>query len=164
MNIFRSKKLTKFYTILSTCRLQPPHDDCAVRVQWFSSLHIVTCKQICFSCYRFIDFEQKYLVNFNKKKKTNRENLQIWKNLNNVLKSKFYVGITFITSQYFLFIPSVPPCYSGASVPPFTKWFWNQTKKPPPPPVSSLSPGFGSLDTEIPEPIPSTRCPHTPTI
>ena len=26
------------YTILCTCRLQPPRDDCAVRVQWFSSV------------------------------------------------------------------------------------------------------------------------------
>ena len=45
MNIFRSNKLTKIlplltaiYTILRTRRLQPPRDDCAVRVQWFSSV------------------------------------------------------------------------------------------------------------------------------
>ena len=45
MNIFRSKILTKIlpfltarYTILCTPRLQPPLDDCAVQVQWFSSL------------------------------------------------------------------------------------------------------------------------------
>ena len=46
MNIFRSKILTKVlslltarYPILSTRRLQP-HDDCAVPVQWFSSVGI----------------------------------------------------------------------------------------------------------------------------
>ena len=45
MNIFRSKKLTKIlplltarYSILCTRRLQPPRDDSAVRVQWFSSV------------------------------------------------------------------------------------------------------------------------------
>ena len=39
------KKMTKklpllstMYTILCICQLQPPRDDCAVRVQWFSSL------------------------------------------------------------------------------------------------------------------------------
>ena len=51
MNIFRSKKLTKIlplitarYTILCTHRLQLPHDDCAARVQWFSSVYISLCK------------------------------------------------------------------------------------------------------------------------
>ena len=45
MNIFRSKTLNKilpFLTarciILCARRLQPPRDDCAVRVQWFSSV------------------------------------------------------------------------------------------------------------------------------
>ena len=44
MNILRSKILTKTYPFLTarypifcTCWLQPPGDDCAVRVQWFSS-------------------------------------------------------------------------------------------------------------------------------
>ena len=51
MNIFRSKKLTKIlplitarYTILCTHRLQPPRDDSAARVQWFSSVYISLCK------------------------------------------------------------------------------------------------------------------------
>ena len=45
MNIFRSKIFTKIlpfltarYTILCTRRLQPPRDDCAGQVQWFSSV------------------------------------------------------------------------------------------------------------------------------
>ena len=41
MNIFSSKILTKKYpryTILCTRRLQPPRDDCAIRVQRFSSV------------------------------------------------------------------------------------------------------------------------------
>ena len=33
---------TARYPILSTRRLQPPRDDCAVRVQWFSSM-IMKC-------------------------------------------------------------------------------------------------------------------------
>ena len=46
MNIFRSKKLTKIlpyltarYTIFCTRWLRPPHDDCTVWVQWFSSIY-----------------------------------------------------------------------------------------------------------------------------
>ena len=31
-------RLTARYTILCTRRLQPPRDDCAVPVQWFSSM------------------------------------------------------------------------------------------------------------------------------
>ena len=34
--------LTARYTILSTCRLQPTRDDCAVRVQLFSGVVILT--------------------------------------------------------------------------------------------------------------------------
>ena len=48
MNIFRSKKLTEIlplltarYSFLCTRRLQPPHDDYAVRIQWFSSVYIL---------------------------------------------------------------------------------------------------------------------------
>ena len=47
MNIFRSEKMTKTlplltarFSILCTRRLQPPRDDCAVRVQWFSSVSV----------------------------------------------------------------------------------------------------------------------------
>ena len=29
------------YIILCTCRLQPPRDACAIRVQWFSSVNLV---------------------------------------------------------------------------------------------------------------------------
>ena len=50
------------YNIVCTRRLQPPWDDCTVRIQWFSRVHIVACKQICFSRYRFIDFEYKCLI------------------------------------------------------------------------------------------------------
>ena len=32
--------LTARYSILCTRRLQPPSDDCAVRVQWFSSVSV----------------------------------------------------------------------------------------------------------------------------
>ena len=42
INIFRSKILTKLtvrYTILCTRRLQPTRDDCAVQVQWSSSVN-----------------------------------------------------------------------------------------------------------------------------
>ena len=35
--------LTARYSILCTRRLQPPRDDCAVRVQWFSSVNMGTC-------------------------------------------------------------------------------------------------------------------------
>ena len=39
--------LTVRFTILCTFRLQPPRDDCAVRVQWFSSVNYK--KQITFT-------------------------------------------------------------------------------------------------------------------
>ena len=55
-NYFRSKILTKIltfstarYTILCTCRLQPPSDDCAVRVQWFSSVDYVDASFLLFN-------------------------------------------------------------------------------------------------------------------
>ena len=47
MDIFRSKKITKIiplltdrYSILCTRRLQPPRDDCVVRVQCFSGVNM----------------------------------------------------------------------------------------------------------------------------
>ena len=61
MNIFRRKILIKIspllsarYTILFTHRLQPPHDDCAVLVQWFSSMYTVHLYKVAlFVIHRF---------------------------------------------------------------------------------------------------------------
>ena len=54
-NIFRSTILTKIipfltarYTILCTPPLQPPHDECAVQVQWFSRVNTISVKSKLF--------------------------------------------------------------------------------------------------------------------
>ena len=44
--------LTARYTILCTRRLQPPRDDGAVQVQWFSDVFLVPEKKINEECYQ----------------------------------------------------------------------------------------------------------------
>ena len=43
--------LTPRYSILCTRRLQPPRDDCAVRVQWFSSVVLRPFSALCLKYY-----------------------------------------------------------------------------------------------------------------